>query len=184
MGGFKGMIHFSKPYQLHPTPPRNNATVCSPRSLDALLPHQAPTHMWDAVVLSCPPTAGASLSPPLCFSSIQPKQRPRSLSHTMQIVSEDKQERETDRACRGQWNSWLCYSSSFWFSVFLISYSYEAAWHGCVCRLCGCSSLMLILHVVWISTLFTKWMQNCTDGFYGHLGQLNKLKKHQHIITL
>lgn len=70
-GGFEGMIHFSKPYQLHPTPPYNNATVCSPRSLDAPRTHP-PTHMWDAVVLSCSPTAGASPSPPLHPSAFPP----------------------------------------------------------------------------------------------------------------
>ena len=109
-GGFEGMIHFSKPYQLHPTPPYNNATVCSPRSLDAHSPPPTPRpHVRCCCVVLFPHSWSISLCtpPPLCFSSIQPKQRLRSSSHTMQIVSEDKQERETDRGCRGQWNSWL-----------------------------------------------------------------------------
>lgn len=44
-----------------PPPPCNNATVCSPHKPRALPP---PAHMWDAVLLSCPPTAGASPSRP------------------------------------------------------------------------------------------------------------------------
>lgn len=66
-GGSEGMIHFSKPYQLHPSshhhppPSCNNATVCSPHKPRALPP---PAHMWDAVLLSCSPTAGASPSRP------------------------------------------------------------------------------------------------------------------------
>lgn len=106
------MIHFSKPYQLHP-PPCNNATVCSSHKPRALPP---PAHMWDAVLLSCPPTAGASPSRPPHPSAFPPFNLNNAsvLSATLcRLFSEDKQERETDRGCRGQWNSWLDWSSSF-----------------------------------------------------------------------
>lgn len=59
---------------------------------------------------------------PLCFSSIQPKQRLVLSATLCRLFSEDKQERETDRGCRGQWNSWLDWSSSFSISTFLMSY--------------------------------------------------------------
>lgn len=95
------------------TPPCNNATVCSPHRPHALPP---PAHMWDAVLLSCPPTAGASPSRPPHPSALPPFNLNNAsvLSATLcRLFSEDKQERETDRGCRGQWNSWLYWSSSF-----------------------------------------------------------------------
>lgn len=95
------------------TPPCNNATVCSPHKPRALPP---PAHMWDAVLLSCPPTAGASPSRPPHPSALPPFNLNNAsvLSATLcRLFSEDKQERETDRGCREQWNSWLCWSSSF-----------------------------------------------------------------------
>lgn len=95
------------------TPPCNNATVCSSHKPRALPP---PAHMWDAVLLSCPPTAGASPSRPPHPSAFPPfnlNNAPVLPATLCRLFSEDKQERETDRGCRGQWNSWLDWSSSF-----------------------------------------------------------------------
>ena len=101
-GGFEGMIHFSKPYQLHPTPPYNNATVCSPRSLDA---HTPPCphvrcccvvlfpHSW-SISLCTPPPLHPSAFPP--FNPNNASVLPATLCRLFQRTS--KKEKQIEAA--------------------------------------------------------------------------------------
>lgn len=125
-GGSEGMIHFSKPYQLHPHPhphPLVTMPLCAAPTgpVPSLL---QPTCEMLFCCLVPPQLEHLPLDPPLsplCFSSIQPKQRLVLSATLCRLFSEDKQERETDRGCRGQWNSWLYWSSSFSISTSLMS---------------------------------------------------------------